>query len=690
MKKIVKKIVAALVFFCMMQTQGQTFDFEASKGGWSNGFQMTSADLDVSTGRNTIKCVRENNNATLVLNAATVTIDPTTKNFLKLVVKNESNATEFRIKAQTTNSGDKTMNFTITANDTEFKTYVFDLNTHATWNNATTTTEEINLLFRSGYDVAEGSIFIDEITFYNSSSAINRVLPADNHFYNPTINTSNTAVFPTGDSSTSALQTMIDNLSTSGGGILTINAGTYTLEQVHMKTGVHIRVHPSVIFKSAPQNSLFRAGYDNNFANVNNWSFTSTNGERFTFDFSDFQPTEDIRAFQLGNTTNFRLADFNVLDNYTKFNAVSSGAVGNETTQGSAKFPSFGIIENLDIEKAHYGYGLIQSQVAQNMLFRNLSGEGGVTLRFESGFSGLADRYLTDKTPIINNNYGRNISCRKGAHAVMLSPHTITQGMVDIRDISGVSCEAVVSINFGFLSESKGQEDASGNPINGHSSGTFSEESVIANVSATYGVDAQVRAARLRHVPCALRGHVVLDQKNPDDESYKSPSLAPVYYLALEDYVSLDIPEGRYKVVLDNVTHTGFSSEVRADGVITDGGDHDFEGCDIDDAPIWIKGEDKNTPNPLQTSTMAEVLDVNDFINDESIVIYQQENSKVLMVESNFIGNLKLFNLVGQLVKEVSISNDNTRINVSELNSNIYIIRIDSERNTMTKKIIIE
>ena len=115
----------------------------------------------------------------------------------------------------------------------------------------------------------------------------------------------------------------------------------------------------------------------------------------------------------------------------------------------------------------------------------------------------------------------------------MLSPHTITQGIVDVRDVSGVSCEAVVAINFGFLSESKGQVDANGNPLNGHSSGTFSEESVIANVSATYGIDAQVRAARLRYVPCALRGYMILDQKNPDDESYKSPSLAPVYYLSL-------------------------------------------------------------------------------------------------------------------------------------------------------------
>jgi len=533
-------------------------------------------------------------------------------------------------------------------------------------------------------------IFLFLSGFIYAQNPIDRVLPADSYFYNPTINTTNQMSFPNGNSSTTALQSMINNLSTSGGGVLNINAGTYTLEQIHMKTGVHIRVHPDVVFKSAPRNALFRAGYDQNFANVNNWSFQSTNGEKFTFDFSNLQPNEDIRAFQLGNTTNFKLADFIVLDNFTKFNAVSSGAVGNETTQGSAKFASFGIIENLDIKKAHYGYGLIQCQVGQDILFRNLSGEGGVTLRFESGFSGLANRYLTDKTPIINNVYGRNISCTNGAHAVMLSPHTITQGLADVRDVSGISCEAVVSVNFGFLSESKGQVDSSGNPLLGHSSGTFSEESVIANVSATYGVNAQVRAARLRYVPCALRSYINLDEKNPDDESYKSPSLAPVYYLALEDYVSLDSPEGRFKIVLDNVTHTGFSSEVRTDGLITDGGENDFEGCDIDKTPIWIKVSEKNTPNPLQTSTVAVALNVNDFINHEKIVIYQQESSKNLTIKSNFNGTLKIYNLLGKLLKEASFFENNTIVDVSKLTKKIYIVRIESDKKVITKKIIIK
>ncbi|GAL63525.1 T9SS type A sorting domain-containing protein [Algibacter lectus] len=513
---------------------------------------------------------------------------------------------------------------------------------------------------------------------------IDRVLPADDYFYNPTINTSNQMAFPNGNNTTSALQAMIDNLSSSGGGVLTINAGTYTLEQIHMKTGVHIRVHPEVVFKSVPRNALFRAGYTNNFAHVNNWSFQSTNGQKFTFDFSDLQSTEDIRAFQLGNTSNFKLSDFLVLDNFTKFNAISSGAVGGTP----AKFPTNGIIENLDIKKAHYGYGLTQNQVAQNMLFRNLSGEGGVTLRLESGFSGLADLYVTDKTPILNNIYARNISCTNGAHAVMLSPHTITQGMVDVRDVTGVSCEAAVSINFGFLSESKGQSDANGNAINGHSEGTFSEDSVIANVIATFGTNAQVRAARLRHIPCALRGHIKMTI-NLDDESYTAPSLASVYYLALEDYVSLNNPKGRYQIVLDNINHSGFSSEVRADGLITDGGENDFEGCDIDGPPIWIKGEDKNTPNPLQTTYTADVLGIDDYDETSGFKIYQEFNSKKLMVISNESAEIKIYNSLGALVKTLKSQDKSTAINVSSLSIGLYIIKIKTNSLIASKKIVL-
>lgn len=671
-KKMIRKLIykspILIALFCLIQIQGQTFDFETSKDGWEAGFQISSAELDATSGRNSLKGIRSGDNATITLDKNIATINPTTKNYLRLIVKNESNATSFRIRALTTNSSDNTMNFAITAGDTEFKTYLFDLDSNPTWANTTTNAEEVEVRFRQNYAIGEGNIFIDEITFYDSNAdttppiitvlsgtdsvvegntwtdagatsdggetvtvsgtvdtntvgtytitysatdaanntgsatrtvtvtadpnlPINRVLPADNFFYNPTIITGNTMSFPAGDTSFSALQTMIDNLSSSGGGVLTINAGTYTFPgQIHMKNGVHIRVHPDVIFKTTPQQSLFRAGYANSYQNVTNWSFQSTNGEKFTFDFTDILPNADIRAFQLGNTNNFKISDFIVLDNYTKFNSISTGAVGTPST-----FPTYGIIENIEVTKAHYGYGLIQCQVGKNLLFRNLSCEGGVNLRLESGFEGLANLYVTDKTLTIDQVYGRNISSTNGAHAVMLSPHTITQGMVDVRDIYGKGCEAVVSINNGFLSADKGQMAPD------HSPGTFSEASVITNVHAVFGLNAQVRSVRLKYVPCDLRGYISIT-KNIDEESYNSPSLAPIYYLALDNYVAFNNPNGGYEVVLKNVTHTGFSSEIREDGLITSSTLNDFENCDIS---AFVFSDERNTTNPLQIKTAA-------------------------------------------------------------------------------------
>ena len=802
MKNLINKFPIVFSLFCLMQMQSQTFDFETIKGGWDAGFQMTSSDLDNTTGRNTLKCIRTGNNATLGLDAATATIDPTDKDYVRLVIKNESNAIQFRVRALTSASGDNSINFTITAGDTEFKTYLFNLDSKTTWNNIATTSEEVEIRFRQAYNVSEGSIFIDEITFYNSSGGdstppvitvlsgtdtvekggswtdagatsdggetvttsgsvdtatvgtytitysatdassntgtatrtvtvvdttapiitvlsgtdtiqqgvswtdagatsdggetvttsgtvdtatigtytitysatdtasntgtatrtvtvvldpslpINRVLPADSYFYTPTINEANQRTLPAANgSSATELQALIDELTAlTGGGVLNINAGTYTINSViDIKSNVHIRVDPSAIFETvtaSARSAMFQAGYANTYAVASNWSIQSTNGEKFTFNFSSMLPNDKIRALQLGNTTNFKISDFLILDNFTKFNGISSGAVGDpdvngDYTQGSAKFPTFGIIENLDIKQAHYGYGLIQCQVGQDILYRNLSGEGGVTLRFESGFEGLANRYLQDDTPTIERVYARDISCIRGAHALMISPHTMTQGIVDARNITGISCEAAVSTMTGFLSLSKGQKDENDVPLNGHTPGTFSEESVVSNVSANFGTKAQVRGSRKKFVPCTLKGYVstVL---NEDEESFESPALAAVLYLALEDYTSFNTPEGRYQIVLDNVSHTGFSSEVRADGLITDNNDDDFNGCatyarnltvadgNWDNASSW----EGTLPSQGELKTIAHNIDVvSDVISDATIEINE---SKTLTIKAGF------------------------------------------------------
>lgn len=176
-QELLKKVLFTLtIVFGLAQTQAQVFDFEADNGGWIAEFQMASAELDATTGRNTLKCVRENNNATLALDPVVATIDPTTKNYLRLVIKNESNANSLRVKAVTTDNSDNSMQFAITANDTDFKTYAFELDSYDTWADATTTTEEVRLLFRAGYDMAEGNLYIDEIEFFTATATYDGIL----------------------------------------------------------------------------------------------------------------------------------------------------------------------------------------------------------------------------------------------------------------------------------------------------------------------------------------------------------------------------------------------------------------------------------------------------------------------------------------------------------------------------------
>ena len=142
-----------------------------------------------------------------------------------------------------------------------------------------------------------------------SQNPINRVLPADGYFYNPIINSSNQRTLPTvNENSALELQALINELnSLSNGGILNIKAGTYTIDAlIHIKSNVHIRVHPAAIFKTTVERgAVFQAGFDSDNTLAENWSIQSTNGEKFTFDLEGLQPLERIRAIQLGYTKNF-------------------------------------------------------------------------------------------------------------------------------------------------------------------------------------------------------------------------------------------------------------------------------------------------------------------------------------------------------------------------------------------------
>lgn len=414
-----------------------------------------------------------------------------------------------------------------------------------------------------------------------SQSPLDRVLPSDNTFFNPDIKVANKLTFPEGSNSSCAdLQAVINKLAKKGGGVLTIKTGTYRLIGVYMRSNVHIRIEPKTILKPDGQGVMFNGCEKGSSKATTNWSVQSTNDKRFTVDLSELKPMEGVRVFAMSNVRNFKIADFDVLDNYTKFSCVTFGT---ETVDNKILFATKGIIENIVSYKGHYGYGIVQCQVGQDLLFRNLKGEGGAALRLESGLAALANLKCDYAT--IDRIFARNIECANGQCAVTMSPHVIKQGWVDIRDVKAVNCEAGAVIAAGFLSKKKNQSAETG-----FTAGTFSSESVISNMNVVYGDSAQIRPSRLIFIPCNLRCKIV--GPSLDQESIIAPSIAPVFYNA----AGKPNGSGHYTVVLDRLTYSGFSNEIPADGLIIDEAKCAFKNCGTP-LPVFEKSEHKTEIN---------------------------------------------------------------------------------------------
>ena len=364
-------------------------------------------------------------------------------------------------------------------------------------------------------------------------------IPADDHFYQPDIQPYRKVVSQPDASSDQSkiLQEAIDEVANKGGGTLIIGAvgdkNRYTINKgVVLKSNVHIRVQPNVVFDSVRSDTvkLFSAGKTGREP-IENFSFSGTDPEQFfTFDFSARKAGgkgHGAIAIAIGAARNFRVADFKVLDNFTQFSAVTVNLL--KASGSTYLFARNGIFEHLELSRGHYGYGLIQVQAAANVLYRDLKSNGGVALRLESG--AVHNAYLVDKSITIDEIYGENISCSDGQAAITMSPHTIKNGTVFVDKLSARSCEAGAIIAAGFLSQRKGQRDSEGNAINGHVLGSFDSKSVISNLKVTYGDNAQLRSQRRYFVPCGQR-HKVNSERNPDEESFRGPTVAGVVYYA--------------------------------------------------------------------------------------------------------------------------------------------------------------
>ena len=432
-----------------------------------------------------------------------------------------------------------------------------------------------------------------------------QTLPADNTFFNPTIGTATQTISAsagTGDDSVT-FQNAIDAVNAAGGGKVIVNAGTYRILEVDLKSNVHIEVNSGATLLPFNPLSTANNGLFNADANVGIQNFSVIGiGGNFEVDLSAYDFNWRLRVINFKYCSNFKIANFNITDNYTEFSSLAFGSNYTAMGTGAARritsirgVPKDGIIENITMINGHYGYGLVQTQAGKNLLFRNLNCTGGVALRLETGFDLIQYTENIDFEDLkLDNIWARTIECTNGQSALQLSPHTLDQGYFNAEGITATSCETAVVWSSGFTTDDQ--------EMNGLTPGSFESTSKVRNVTATFGQDAQLhKSKRLRWIPCQLRversgGIGISVGLNVDEESRTGPSIGSV--MREEDkagHYALDFPDTEVTAIGFNIS--AYYLPPRA--IHSDSFD-DYEVCNesINGLTFFIPQEFKNTPNP--------------------------------------------------------------------------------------------
>lgn len=346
-----------------------------------------------------------------------------------------------------------------------------------------------------------------------------------------------------------ALQTAIDDMTLlPNGGKITIPSGTFYLVGILLKSNVHIEIDPGTTIRTATpaaNGTIFAFGLSGSGADalvtISNISIRASSG-RFTVDISDVapNPTYKVAVVNCKNADNFMIADCNIIENHTRLSSFTF----NLAEDGGQYFrPRNGLVKNADNLYGHYGYGMIQVQCGYNIMFTNLTGTGGVTLRLESGANDVA---AAPQSINIDQIYARNISITNGHYALMMGPHTRENGHVDADGIYAVGSLMAASCGRGFATA---EEIALG-----QTPGFFAGSSIVRNVHAVYGSSgAQFKGKNMDDVPCQLR-HLISTNAFPYDtagEIYPGPSAAAAR-------------NSDPDITFSNVTHSGFVYQPKA------------------------------------------------------------------------------------------------------------------------------
>lgn len=433
------------------------------------------------------------------------------------------------------------------------------------------------------------------------------------------------------------LQDAIDEVSAlPNGGKITIPAGTYYLMEVKLASNVHLEFDEGVTIipytANTPGNyTVFSLGKNSDY--IHNVKMSAKSG-KFKVDFRNLD-NDNGRVVSLHAVDNFCVGDFIVLDEITKFSTVTGGI---SEYDGEWLDPRNGVVKNINAYDMHYGYGVIQLQAGHNVFFKDLYGQGGVTLRLETGLNSMNKLQKGGVFDI----YGKNIICEDGNAALMISPHAMKNGHVEIDGVTAINTGFAARIGNGYVTK---EQDSLG-----ITPGYYANTCKVSNVMATYGETAQVKSKHFKYMPCALR-HLISEEYNPDGNSYSAPAVCPVLNGAQGN------GPGYYTVTLTNVDYEGF--EYLNKGVL-------LEGDAVEDCTTSVDSQSEQIftvyPNPSQG------------------VFY-------LNAKSSDNASYRIYTLTGILVEQASVLGNNTAIGQG-LEAGVYLLSYTTGDVSSTVKIV--
>ena len=237
--------------------------------------------------------------------------------------------------------------------------------------------------------------------------------------------------------------------STARPGVVYVPKATYALANVILRSNVTVNVEAGTTMKLAAgatgNSAIFYLGnYTSGEASwIDNVTVTGVNGS-YTMDVARSTAPRG-HGFTVKNVRHFEISNVQgMLSNsatsglppssqaaFITFHSTSASRIG-----ATLYHPVDGLIKNVSVTNAPYGYGTTQVTAGEDLDFENISSTGGIALRMET--DGNSD--------VLDGVEAHGITCRNGHAAVSFSPHDQNNGQVHIYDVNAVSCSEGVRV----------------------------------------------------------------------------------------------------------------------------------------------------------------------------------------------------------------------------------------------------